>query len=238
MNNFMSFQDLINARLEDEDVSLDSNRQNLDCNKFEFSPDKISGINAFDASVKSYKMLPQHEIENLYHKLETASSYEQTDIKNEIFFGTKKLIHNYLVSRSKYVAFKDEPISIMISDGEDILWTAIDDYNISMGSFSSYLFNLFIQKTIDDLNKLSNDVATETTPSDDKPSQSIRIPQRICDILAKLKGKSIKIFKKNNYDSKKSINLNTESDQKYTEKSVDDFFTNLDEYEIEKGKVL
>lgn len=220
MNNLMSFQDFIEKNIN-SDVSLDSNRENLNCVNFEFSPEKISKINEFDASVKSYKMLNQSQIEELYKNLENVSTLDQMDIKNDIFFGTKRLIHNYLVSRSKYDNFKDEPVNMMIRDGEEILWEAINTYNITMGNFSQYLFSLFAKKTVNDLNN-------ETKTSTIKVPNSIY--ENMLNILSKLKGKSIRMIKTQKYKA---------ATKAYSDSQIDSYFDGLDEYivDVEKGKV-
>lgn len=194
MNNLMSFQDYIDKNLDGK-MTLDSNRSNLDFSNFEFSPDKISKIKEFDASARLYKMLNQSQIEELFSEIQFVSTVEQMDIKNDIFFGTRRLIHNYLVGRSKYPQFKEEPVNMMIRDGEEILWNAINSYKVENGDFSSYVFNLFIKKTMDDLN-IENIV-------EEKPT--IKVPnsiyENIGNILSKLRGKSIILLKKPRFKS-------------------------------------
>lgn len=199
----MSFQDFIEKNLNN-DLSLDD-RSNLDCRNFDFSPDKVEKIKEFDASVGIYKMLNQSQIEDLYNKMTYVSSTEQMDIKNDIFFGTRRLIHNYLISRSKYVQFREEPISMMIRDAEDILWNAINSYSITMGDFSTYVFKLFAQKTIIDLNNLNE-------KKEEKVSSGLH--ENISYILSKLKGKNIKLIKRAKFNNpSENLDYNNDFDE-------------------------
>ena len=225
MNNLMSFQDFIEKSINDG-VSLDSNRENLDCEKFEFSPDKISDICEFDASVRLFRLLSQSQIETMYSKLKDSDFSEQMNIKGDIFNGTRMLVRNYLISRSKYAQFKNEPVNMMVKDGYKILWNAIDSYDISKGNFSQYLFSLFAQKTINDLNNLNlND--------NKKNKYSKDVHENTESILLRLKGLSIKLF-----NSKKYYPVSNNSSN-YSDDQIDNYFDQLDEYKIdvEKGKV-
>lgn len=226
MNNLMSFQDFIEKSINDG-VSLDSNRENLNCEKFEFSPDKISDICEFDASVRLFRLLSQSQIEKMYSKLKDGSFSEQMDIKGDIFNGTRMLVRNYLISRSKYAQFKNEPVNMMIKDGYKILWDAIDSYDISKGNFSQYLFSLFAQKTINDL----NNVNLNDNKSVDKYSKDVH--ENTKSILLRLKGLSIKLFNSKKYYPVSKISSN------YSDEQIDNYFDGLDEYKIdvEKGKV-
>lgn len=220
LNNLMSFQDFVDKSMGNGNLSLDSNRENLNCLNFNFSSEKINDINNFDSEVKKHKLLSQSQAIQLFEKLYSETDfYEKQNIKEEIFMGYRRLIHNYLISRSKYELFKDETVSEMVRDGEQILSEAIESYKIGNQSFSEYLFKLFAQKTMNDLYTKINEPTLPNEPSiteqqatneldtfeefeiSEREQNKYGLPSRIYEnlsqILSKLKGKSVVLCKKN-----------------------------------------